>query len=728
MDVSNILYFSTYPPRECGIATFTRDLTKAMDKKFNPSLKSEILAVNDNGSSIYNYGKNVGMQLDEEDIEKYVDIAEKINNDDRIKLVNVQHEFGIFGGDHGEFLIPFLQKLEKPVVVTFHSIVPNPDKKRLRVVQVIAKRSSAIIVMANTAVKILGKVYGVDTSKIYVIHHGVPSVGFLKDNTSIKELLNLKNRIVISTFGLINRGKGIEYVIKALPELVKKYPNLLYLVIGETHPTIRKKEGESYRTELTRLVKDLGLRNNVKFYNKYLNLDEIITYLKATDIYVYSALDINQIVSGTLAYALGAGKAIIATPSLYAKEMLQDERGIVVGLKDYKSMRNALDCILSDNQLKETLEKNAYKFSRNMVWQNVAARHLEVFKKIVHVSENIGMYKLPKIKLSHLLTLTDDTGVIQHAKHSLPNRFAGYCVDDNARALIAATSYYNKSKNERVLKLVNTYLSFLHYAQREDGYFRDSMSYDKRFIDEISSEDAFGRALWACGFFVNSKVHDNLKDTAKFIFDNALNNLDNIGSLRAQAFSLIGMCSYYRKYNDKNIFEKIVNVANKLVERYDHCNSEEWKWFEDSLTYSNGKIPEALFLAYDITKDEKYLKVAEEALGFLTSLVILNKKLVLIGHKGWYKREGKRAFYDQQPVNASSMVEAYMTAYEVTGKKDYHEKAVLSYNWFLGRNSLGQTIYDEATGGCYDGLLPDCVNLNQGAESTVCHLLARLRF
>ena len=353
---------------------------------------------------------------------------------------------------------------------------------------------------------------------------------------------------------------------------------------------------------------------------------------------------------------------------------------------------------------------------------------LEVFKKIIEVNENIGIYKLPKIKLNHLLNLTDNTGIIQHAKHSLPNRFSGYCIDDNARALIAASLYYNKTKNKEILRLVNTYLSFLYHAQKKDGYFKDDMSYDKKFNINKSSEDSFGRVIWACGILVNSKIQDDLKDTAKFIFDNAIKNIDSIESLRAQAFSLIGMYNYHKGYNDKNILDKITSISDKLVERYNHCSSKEWRWFEDSLTYSNGKIPEALFLAYDITKNDKYLKVAEESLNFLSSLVILNKKLVLIGHNGWYNQNGKRAFYDQQPVNASSMVETYVTAYEVTGNKEYYKKAALAYNWFLGRNSLGQMIYDEATGGCYDGLLPNCVNLNQGAESTICHLLARLRF
>jgi len=725
-DKSKILYFSSYPPRECGIATFTKDLTMAMDKKFNPRLKSKILAINDNGSSIYNYGKNVVMQIDESDIEQYIDIAEKINKNNKIKLVNIQHEFGIFGGEKGEFLIPFLEKLEKPVVITFHSLIPKPNKERLKLVKALAKRSNAVVVMANHAVEILKNKYELKSDKIYMIHHGVPLIYFLKDNSEIKKLLNLKNKIIISTFGLINRGKGIEYVIKALPNLVKKYPNLLFLIIGETHPNVRREEGELYRNGLVSLVKKLGLKNHVKFYNKYLSLSEIISYLKATDVYVYSALDVNQIVSGTLAYAMGAGKAIVATPSLYANEMMKNKRGIIVKLKNSESMTSAIEKILSDKKLKESLERNVYRFSRRMIWQNVAAKYLDVFKKIIDVNEKIGMSKLPKLKLGHLINMTDDTGIIQHAKHSLPNRFSGYSIDDNARALIVATKYYNKFQSNKSLELINTYLGFLYHCKVKDTYFHNFMSYDKKFLDKKGSEDCFGRTLWATGFLVNSKVDKNLKASAKFIFDNAVKNVDNLRSVRARAFSIIGLYYYYNVYKNENILEKIKRLADKLVESYRINSDKEWKWFEKVITYSNGKLPEALFLAYKVGKEKKYLEVAEESLNFLSSLLILNNKLVLIGHNGWFNFGGKRSYYDQQPVDASSMVQVYVSAFKVTKKEEYYDKAFLAYSWFLGNNSINQVVYDELSGGCYDGLRPSCINLNQGAESTICHLLARL--
>src|SRR3989344_721252 len=729
-EIYNALYMSTFPPRECGIATFTRDLTTAMDHKFNPTLKSKILAINENGSSIYHYQKKVKYQLNESDIEHYIDAADKINKSDKIKIVSIQHEFGIFGGNgNGEFLVPFMEKLEKPSVLTFHSVIPNPSPERLRVVQAICKRATAVIVMARAAIDILENVYEIDRKKVHFIPHGIPSITYSdkKDAEKMKRSLRLDGKIVLSTFGLINSGKGIEYVIQALPKLVKIYPNLLYLVIGETHPGVRKKEGEKYRNELIEMVKKLGLKNNVKFYNKYLTLEEIIDYLKATDIYMFSAQDPIQIVSGTLAYAFGAGKPIVATPAPCAKELLDNGKyGALVEFKDSKSIEKALEMFLDNPIFMEQTGKKAYELSRNMLWQNVAAEYFKVFNSLIELKEDIGLYKFPRIKMEHIANLTDDTGIIEHAKHSIPDRSSGYTLDDNARALVVAAKHYEKFKSEQSLKLIKTYLSFIYHMQTKEGFFHNRMSYDKNFLDEVGSGDSFGRALWACGYVINSKLSEDIKSTAKFIFDNAVKNVYSLESTRPKAFSLIGLYNYYNVHKHLDILEKIESLADGLSVSYNKNCNEEWKWFEDSITYSNGKIPEAMFLAYSITKKEEYLKIAEESLKFLTNLLMIDNKPILIGHNGWYSYGNKRAFYDQQPVDAASMVQSYMTAYQITQDETYYEKAAIAYNWFLGKNSINQVIYDESSGGCYDGLLPKCVNLNQGAESTVCHLLARL--
>lgn len=697
-----------------------------MDRLSGSFLDSKILAVNDNSSSFYNYNRKVKFQVNETNVEDYINVAKAINEDASIKLVEIEHEFGIFGGIFGDYLIVFLETLKKPVAVTFHSILPKPNDRLKAVVRAIVERSTAVIVMAETALEIFRQDYGLKTEKFYVIPHGVPSIPF-SPSAKIKSRLGLEGKTVLSTFGLLNRGKGIEYVIKALPKIRNKYPDVLYLVIGETHPRVRREEGEKYRNQLLRLVKKLDLLSNVKFYNKYLNLAEIIDYLRATDIYLYPALDANQITSGTLSYALGAGKAIVGTPSLYAKEVLDDRRGFLVDFKDPGDIAKTVNSILGNPKLKETAEKNAYGFSRKMTWPKVAGSRLEVFKKNIAINES-NVFKFPEVKISHLLALTDEVGIIQHAKHSVNDRRSGYTTDDNARALIAAVMYQQRFKDEQSLKLISTYLGFLYHSQREDGRFHNLMDYRRVFLDKIGSDDCFGRSLWAAGYVIASDLYENIKMTAKFIFDRGVKNIYKLKSPRSMAFSLLGLYYYYQEFNHPDIVKKIKKMADRLMALFQKQSVKDWKWFEQSLTYSNGRLPEALFLAYNITKDKKYLKTASESLEFLTRLVILDGKLVLIGHHGWYNYGGERAYFDQQPVDAASMVQAFLTAHRLTGDEDYYKKALLSFEWFLGRNSLGQPLYDEVTAGCFDGLLPNCVNLNQGAESTICYLLARLSF
>ena len=362
-----------------------------------------------------------------------------------------------------------------------------------------------------------------------------------------------------------------------------------------------------------------------------------------------------------------------------------------------------------------------------MTWPNVASSYLGVFREVVKLKEGLGMNKFPKVRLNHLRNLTDDVGIIQHAKHIISDRKTGYTLDDNARALLVASKVYEKNRDEGSLKLLKTYLSFVKYAQKEDGRFHNYIGYDRSMLDEIGSEDSFGRAIMATGYVASSKVDNNIAAVAKFVFDNAVKHVYELKHLRPKAFSIVGMSSYYREYKHADILEKIRKLANDFVKAYEKERTDDWRWFENSVTYSNGNLPEALFYAYEATKDEKYLKIAEECLDFLSSLVMMKDSMVLIGHNGWYNQGGKRALYDQQPVDAASMVELYLTAYKITKKEEYYDKAILAFNWFLGKNSIGMVIYDDSTGGCYDGLLSNCVNLNQGAESTVCYLLARLK-
>jgi len=718
---SKIGFLSNFPPRECGIATFTQDLITSLNKRWNPKVKSRVIALNEE-SSLYNYDSRVIMQMNKDDIEDYINIAKRINRSDNIKIICIQHEFGLFGGEHGNYIIPFLETVEKPVVVTFHSVLPYPDELRKRVVRFIGEKSAAIIVMAEIAVEILNKDYGIPKNKIYVVPHGIPDTP-LQPSESFKKKLRLENKRVLSTFGLLSKGKGIEYMINALPSLVKKYPNIIYLVIGETHPAVRKNEGEKYRNKLVSLVKKLGLQNNVKFYNKYLGIDEIMECLLATDIYICTNLDEDQIVSGTLSYALGCGKAVVSTPSVYAKEVLNKERGLLVKFKHPKSFSEAIDKILSDDEFKNKLENNAYTFGRSMIWHNVAGSYFSIFNKIVKLREETTE-KYPHIKLNHLISLTDKVGCIQFARLSIPDKSSGYTVDDNSRALIVAALHDKIYNSETSKELTKIYLNFLEKVQDNEQKFNDIEYNTKNLIP--SSEDALGRTIWALGYVTDKSKNPEVIEKAKKLFDNSYNLIEKINSPRAKAFSVIGLYHYYKKYNKEETVLTIKKLIDSLIELYKKEATEDWHWFEGYLTYSNSKLPEALFLAYDLTKQPEYLEIAEKTLDFLSNIVFINDELSPIGQKGWCNRNGTRAFFDQQPIDASSMVQTYLTAYSITKNKKYYDKAVLAFNWFLGKNHLKQMIYNETTGGCYDGLAKNSVNLNQGAESTIEYIISRL--
>ena len=718
---SKICFLSNFPPKECGIATFTQDLISSLNKRFNPKVKSRVIALNEE-SNLYNYDSRVMMQMNRDYLADYLNIAKKINRSEKIKLICIQHEFGIFGGEYGSYIIPFLDAVKKPVAVTFHSVLPNPDTLRRKVVNFIGEKSAAIIVMADAAVEILNKEYGISKNKIYVVRHGIPDTLF-KETEPFKKKLRLENKIVLSTFGLLSSGKGIEYMIEAIPHLTKKYPKILYLVIGETHPIVRKNEGEQYRNKLIKLVQKLKIENNVKFYNKYLDINEIISYLLATDIYVCTNLEKNQIVSGTLSYALGCGKAVVSTPNIYAEEVLSNERGVLANFKDPKSFADAIDKILSDKEFKKRLEHNAYSFGRSMTWQNVSSNYLSIFNKIVKLREETTE-KYPVIKLNHLRTLTDQIGCIQFSKLAIPDNYSGYTVDDNSRALIVSTLHNKLYSSELSKELSRIYLNFLEKVQDDKGKFNDIEYESKNLIP--SSEDSLGRTLWALGYLISNSTNQEFIEKSKKLFDKAYSLIDEIDSPRAKAFSIIGLCDYYKKYQNEEILSKIKTLIDSLIELYKKEATEEWNWFESYLTYSNSKLPEVLFLAYELTKKEEYLEIAEKSLEFLSRLVFFKDELSPIGQNGWYNRNGKRSFFDQQPIDASSMVQTYLTAYYITKKKEYYDKAVLAFNWFLGKNHLKQMIYNEVTGGCHDGLSKESINLNQGAESTIEYLIARL--
>lgn len=725
-----ILYMSSYPPRECGIATFTQDLVNSIDKEFSPAIKSKILAINDNGTSLYNYPKKVSMQMHETEMEDYINRAYDINKSSDIKLVNLQHEYGLFGGEQGEFLIPFLEMLKKPIVTTMHTVLPEPGEKMQKIGSFIAKKSEKVIVMNETAKNILIEKYNVSKNKIAIIPHGVHNISF-PSKSRTKKALNLNGRIIISTFGMISKDKGIEYAIQALPSIVKKYPNVLYLVLGATHPVVLKHEGEKYRNKLKKLVTDLGLEENVRFYNKYLSLKELIEFLKATDIYVYPMLSKEQASSGSLSYALSCACPVVATKSQYAKSIIKNNQGILVDFKNSEQIEKAFHDMLSDRKMLKEMTKNAYFFSRHMTWSNVAINYFNTFNsfaKIVPTHKG----KLPIINLGHIKNLTDDFGMIQFANHTKPDIHSGYCQDDNVRILLACAMLYEQKPTNEVLSLIKKYFNFIKFVQKSSGKFYNVLSYQRIFIDEGESEDAFGRTIWTLGYIIKSKkIPNDIRTEAIKVFIKAKPHISKLKSYRAIAFAIIGLSHIAE--SDVRLGEKaLINslTQNHLKGYYQQIKqsteTDQWNWFENCLTYSNFKMPESLFRAYKITKKQEYLDVAENTMDFLLKISFEKNYLEPVGQNGWYFRGGKRSYFDQQPEDASSAVEALCTAYEITKKEKYKDLAVKSFNWFLGNNHLMQMIYDEATGGCFDGLGEHSINFNQGAESTISYLLARL--
>jgi glycosyltransferase involved in cell wall biosynthesis len=733
-----ILYLSSYPPRQCGIATFTKDLTDAIDKEYAPELKSRIMAINDNGTSIYLYPKRVSLQLQETHLSDYIKLANEINRSPEIKLVNIQHEYGLFGGDWGEYLLMLLELIKKPLVITLHTVLPSPKEKVIRLTQEIAQKADGLVVMTDNAARLLIKKYHIPKSKISVIPHGVHHIPF-PSKSRAKKKVGLPGQIILSTFGMLNRDKGIEYAIEALPEIIAKYPKVMYLVLGATHPVVRKQEGEKYRNMIKRIVKKHKLEDHVKFYDKYLTLEELIDFLKATDIYISPTLNPKQAVSGTISYALSCACPIVATSNQYAKDVINQERGILVDFKNSNQIKDALLKILDDKKMQEEMKKNSYFYSRHMTWQNVALNYFKTFNKHAKIMPR-RQDKLPPINLSHIRTLTNNEGMIQFATHTKPDPYSGYCVDDNTRALLGTAMYYDMKPNQTAMNLINIYMKFLKKAQKSNGKFYNFIGYHKNHSNLGESEDSYGRAVWALGYLIYSPtMPENIKRTAEAMLKRSLKWAGELESLRAISFTILGLHFLSHKaaaFENKTELERyksiIKKLADKLLKKYQKNNVHRpddqihWHWFEDFLTYSNFKMPEALFRAYQITKNKNYLKVAEESMKFLTDITIESDYFAPIGQDGWYFRNKERAYFDQQPEDASSAVEGLVAAFETTGKKHYASQALLCFNWFLGKNYLNQMIYDEATGGSYDGMGRYSINFNQGAESTISYFLARL--
>jgi len=731
-----IVCLATFPPRQCGIATFTADLTNAIDQMFGPSIKSKIVAMNLTDISHFPYPDKVILQISQPNKEDYVNAAKKLNQLKEVKLINIQHEFGIFGGEYGSHLLFLLKKLKKPVITTFHTVLPDPNEKMRNVVKNIMKYSKGIIVMTQTSKGILEKHYGLNPNQIHVIPHGIHHIPY-RTSEHAKSALGYSGKITLSTFGFLSHGKGIEYAIEALPAVVKKFPNVRFLIAGVTHPTLLEKEGETYRNYLTKRVHELGLSKYVSFYNTYFDVNKLLQFLEATDIYLSTSLNPNQAVSGTLSYALGSGRAVISTAFAQAKQDITSEVGILVDFKNPQAFSDAILKLISNNELCLQMGKNAYFRTRHMTWENVANSYLKYFSQFVP-ELTTEQRKFPPIKLDHLTKLTDNFGIIQFAKLTEPDFSSGYTLDDNARALIAVSLHYKKFKTHYALILAYRYLNFLYRIAKSDGYFDNYVNSDRtidkqRNIKE-NSEDPSARALYALAFVSTVKqIPKRLRHQAHSLFEQSFRKNVAFSSPRAIAFYIKALCSLLSKWKNPDVLAVLRYHCEQLVDLYEKSRSPNWEWFEHYLTYSNAILPEALLLGYKITGERRYLKVSEKTLNFLIKHTFPaspeGKKDIIyvpVGQSGWFPKEGTRQYFDQQPEDTAAAVEALNTVFQVTGKKHYKELANIAFNWFLGDNVLGQVVYDRTTGGCHDGVGEKFVNLNQGAESTISYLIARL--
>ena len=726
---NEILFVSSYPPRECGIATYTQDLIQTLEQKFRNSFSAKIVALNSSSAKIH-YPAEVKYVMDATDKISYVITAEKINKDKNIKLIFLQHEFGLYNGKYGEDVLSFIYTLNKPLVIGFHTVLPNPDKHLKRTVNAIADGANKVVVMTNNSCKLLHEDYGVPMDKISVIHHGTHLINYANVDY-LKEKYSLQGKIVLATFGLIGPGKSIETALNALPAIVKKYPNTIYLIIGKTHPEIVKQCEEQYRETLESLISTLGITENVRFVNEYIPLDILLEYLQVTDIYLFTSKDPNQAVSGTLAYAMGSACPIISTPIPHAIEMLAENAGIIIDHQNSKQLSEMVLKLLDDPKLRTEIGRNAMHKIRPSNWQNSAIAHAELYKTLINSEEDVLKYSMPEISIQYLQQLTTSQGVIQFSDICKPDINSGYTLDDNARALIALVQYSDIKGKPQSIELIRSYLYFIVRAWQPEGKFLNYVDLHGNFTaqnNEVNLEDSMGRALWALGEFIksNSFKHSLLYNLANDVFRNSLLQIPKMTSPRAISFSLKGLCNAQDKMNDDGIKKLIIQLADKLVVFYNNAASADWDWFENHLTYANSVIPEALLMGYQQTNITPYKVIAKKTFDFLLSHTFDKKQIKIVSNNGWFENGKEKNNFGEQPIDAAYTILTLDLFYSVLKLNEYKNKMNIAFSWFHGNNRLNQIVYNPANGGCSDGLEEHNVNLNQGAESTVCYLLARL--
>ena len=738
---TRIAFVGNYLPRECGIATFTTDLCTALASEYGHD-RFFAIPVNDPGSQ-YDYPEQVRLELEQEELGSYERAADFLNfngND----LVSLQHEYGVYGGEAGSHVLALLRKLKMPLVTTLHTVLRDPDAQQRAVLEEIAALSDRLVVMSELAAGMLREIYTVPGEKIDLIPHGVPEMPFMDPNY-FKDKFGTEGKSVLLTFGLLSPNKGIENVIRALPGILASHPDVVYIVSGVTHPQIRRREGEKYRESLTALAEQLGVSSHLILNNRFVSSEELIEHVGGADIYITPYRQEEQAVSGTLAIALGAGKAIISTPYWHAKELLADGRGVLVPFDDDKAIAEAVIHLLENDAERHAMRKRAYLYSRETTWPKTARAYMASFQRARFErnlrprptqQDELTLHEeneLPELNVAHMLNMTDDTGILQHAIFSVPNTREGYTTDDNARALILSNALHEDAfygPKAEYVALSQRYLAFLWLAFNADtGRFRNFLGYDRQWLEEMGSEDSHGRALWALGAVLGHSQDAGLRGAAGRLFQAALPAALTVGSPRSWAFSVLGIQAYLDWFPGDRAVQGVRNtLANRLLHLYEQNRTATWRWFEKKLTYSNASLSHALILAGRRSANQKMLDSGIESLAWLVGVQQHDYEEIFIpvGSNGFYSEGEEKARFDQQPIEACATVSACLEAYRLTQERRWFEKAQQALLWFLGKNDLQVPLYDAATGGCRDGLHPDRVNENQGAESTLAFLMALL--
>lgn len=724
-------------PRQCGIATFTTDLSSAIALE-SSSVECFVLAMNDPGRR-HAYPARVRFEIAEGDVTSYRRAADFLNVN-TVDVLSVQHEYGIFGGKAGGHVLGLLQELRMPIVTTLHTILATPTLQQRAVLDELLRLSERLVVMSKHGARLLREVHGVPIDKIDLIPHGIPC---MPSAPRSKDRLGVEGKRVILTFGLLSPDKGIEYVIDALPAVLDRHPDAAYVVLGATHPHVKERHGETYRLMLEQRARSRGVDSSMIFHNRFVSEGELTDFLSAADIYITPYLKEEQIASGTLARAVGFGKAVVSTPYVYARELLAEGRGILVPWRDHQAVAREINDLLDDEPKRLALCERAAAHGRDMVWPAVARSYVQSFERarVGHANRRRSVFQmkplaarsaeLPEANLDHLSLMTDQTGLLQHAAFDVPSYDDGYCLDDNARALIVTALLEDAGFEERKLVrgLASRYLGFVRHAfNAEIGRFRNFMSYSRRWLEDCGSEDSHGRALWALGTVVGRSGDPGRQSLAGSLFHSALPSVSHFTSPRAWAFALLGIDEYLRAFKgDSSVQSVRETLSSELMRLFHGTSGLDWRWFEDRLTYCNARLPQALIVSGTRMEREDMTLAGLRSLEWLISIQRSDDGCFApIGSNGFYVRGETKASFDQQPVEAAATISACIEALRATGSASWISHARRAFGWFLGQNHLQQSLYDATTGGCRDALHAHRVNENQGAESTLSFLLALL--